>query len=136
MNELVRAAGGVVARRGPLGPEVLIVHRPRYDDWSIPKGKREAGESDEMTALREVAEETGYQCRLGEMVGTTEYVDHRGRPKIVVFFLMTVVAGDFQMNDEVDEIRWLDAATAAQNVTQQGERTVLALASPLLTALV
>jgi 8-oxo-dGTP diphosphatase len=106
---VVRAAGGVVVRDG----EVLLVHRPKYDDWTFPKGKAEAGESDEDCALREVHEETGLHCALEDEVGTTEYVDARGRPKRVRWWRMRPHADDgFTPNDEVDELHWTDVATA------------------------
>ena len=107
-TELIRAAGGVVWRTGPTGEaEVLVVHRPKYDDWSLPKGKLDPGETDEEAALREVEEETGYRCTLGpELVGTS-YIDRKGRPKEVRYWVMTVVSGEFAPGEEVDEIRWL-----------------------------
>src|SRR5947208_721849 len=89
---MVRAAGGLVTRTRPGGVEVLIVHRPRYDDWSLPKGKAEPGETDEDTALREVEEETGYRCRLGAELPTVYYEDRRGRQKQVRFWHMTVIS--------------------------------------------
>jgi 8-oxo-dGTP diphosphatase len=105
----VRAAGGVVVRDG----EVLLVHRPKYDDWTFPKGKAEAGESDEDCALREVHEETGLRCALEDEVGTTEYVDARGRPKRVRWWRMRPHTDDgFIPNAEVDELHWADVATA------------------------
>jgi 8-oxo-dGTP diphosphatase len=106
---VVRAAGGIVVR----GAEVLLVHRPRYDDWTFPKGKAEDGESDEDCALREVAEETGLRCNLLEEVGATEYVDSKGRDKRVRWWTMEAVAGAFAPNREVDEIRWLESSDAA-----------------------
>ena len=87
MTGVVRAAGGVVTRGEP--PEVLVVHRPRYDDWSFPKGKAEPGERDEDCALREVEEETGLRCELREELPSTSYTDARGRPKRVRYWLMT-----------------------------------------------
>jgi 8-oxo-dGTP pyrophosphatase MutT (NUDIX family) len=105
----VRAAGGLVLRDG----EVLLVHRPRYDDWTFPKGKALDGETDEECALREVLEETGLECNLAGKIGTTEYVDTKGRPKRVRWFLMERVRGEFVPNDEVDEVRWLALADAA-----------------------
>lgn len=80
MSGIVRAAGGVIVRTG-LGrrPEILLVHRPRYDDWTLPKGKAEPGKSDEACALREVEEETSLVCELGEEVAVSEYTDAAGR---------------------------------------------------------
>ena len=98
----VRAAGGLVIRDG----EVLLVHRPKYDDWTFPKGKCYPGESDEECALREVEEETGLHCALVDEAGETEYVDSRGRPKRVRWWLMRPDGGEFAPNDEVDTVRW------------------------------
>jgi 8-oxo-dGTP diphosphatase len=106
---LVRAAGGLVVREG----QVLLVHRPRYDDWTFPKGKCVDGEADESCALREVAEETGLVCTLGADAGVTEYVDAKGRPKRVRWWLMEALDGSFAPTDEVDEIRWVAHDEAA-----------------------
>ena len=85
----VRAAGGIVLRRATDGEwQVLLVHRPRYDDWSLPKGKADPGERDEETALREVEEETGLRCTLGAPAGRTRYRDSKGRDKVVHYWLM------------------------------------------------
>ena len=107
---LVRAAGGIVRRDGA----VLLVHRPKYDDWTFPKGKAANGESDEDCALREVWEETGLHCVLGEEIASTEYIDSRGRPKRVRWWLMSPLEGEFEPTDEVDEIRWLEPGVAAE----------------------
>jgi 8-oxo-dGTP diphosphatase len=107
---VVRAAGGLVVREG----KVLLVHRPKYDDWSFPKGKCDHGESDEACALREVAEETGLRCELLEEVGETSYVDGKGRPKVVRYWRMRAVDGEFAPHDEVDEIRWETPESAAR----------------------
>jgi 8-oxo-dGTP pyrophosphatase MutT (NUDIX family) len=99
-----RAAGGIVVRDG----RVLVVHRPRYDDWSLPKGKLKLGESWQAAALREVEEETGLRCRLGELAGSTRY-----GLKEVRYFLMTS-DDEPRPQNEVDEVRWvpLDEAPA------------------------
>jgi 8-oxo-dGTP diphosphatase len=105
----VRAAGGLVVRDG----KVLLVHRPKYDDWSFPKGKCNAGESDEACALREVEEETGLSCELLAEVGETSYRDAKGRPKVVRYWRMRPLGGEFAPQDEVDEIRWETPERAA-----------------------
>lgn len=107
---MIRAAGGVVVRDGL----VLLVHRPKYDDWTFPKGKAEDEEPDEACALREVREETGYECELLDELESTRYTDAKGRPKRVRWWHMRVVDGEFSPSDEVDEIRWLSHADAAQ----------------------
>ena len=104
----VRAAGGIIHRRSPNGEtEVLVTHRPRYDDWSFPKGKAEPGESDEECALREVEEETGLICRMGPELTTARYFDRRGRDKTVRYWRMEVEQGDFTPNSEVDRAEWM-----------------------------
>jgi 8-oxo-dGTP diphosphatase len=109
----VKAAGGVVWRRGSGGTEIVAVHRPRYDDWSLPKGKLDPGESWEQAALREVEEEVGLRCALGAELPPTTYTDHKGRAKAVRYWLMEP-EGDaaFTPNEEVDEMRWVDLETA------------------------
>lgn len=124
---VVRAAGGVVWRPDTFAqPEVLVVHRPKYDDWSLPKGKCDADESAEECALREVAEETGYQCVLGPELPATTYTDRHGRPKQVRYWVMTLHSGDFRPNDEVDAIRWLGIASALSLLSYQRDRDLLA----------
>lgn len=109
----VEAAGGVVRRDG----RIAVVHRPRYDDWSLPKGKLDPGESWEQAALREVREETGLECELGKELSSTSYHDRKGRSKLVRYWLMEPVGGEFEPNDEVDELRWLTPAEAAGVLT-------------------
>jgi 8-oxo-dGTP diphosphatase len=104
----VRAAGGLVVREAAgQGVELALVHRPKYDDWSLPKGKLNAGESFEEAALREVAEETGLRCELGRELEPARYEDRKGRDKLVRYFLMRPNGGEFEPTDEVDELRWL-----------------------------
>jgi 8-oxo-dGTP diphosphatase len=123
-RRVVRAAGGIVVRSGPDGNELLLVHRPRYDDWSFPKGKVDAGESDEDAARREVEEETGLRCELLRELPSTHYVDGRGRPKRVRYWLMRVVDGSFSPNREVDEIAWLSAESATEKLTYEHDRAL------------
>ena len=113
----VEAAGGVLVREGPEGPMVAVVHRPRYDDWSLPKGKLDRGEGSEQAALREVEEETGYRCELGPELASNSYRDRKDRPKTVRWWLMTPLEGQFRPNDEVDEVQWHDLASAAAAVS-------------------
>lgn len=118
----VRAAGGIVMR----GDDILLVHRPKYDDWTFPKGKALDGESDEDCALREVHEETGLRCELEDDLGATEYVDARGRPKRVHWWRMRPVADDgFTPNEEVDELRWLSPDEAAALLTYERDLALL-----------
>jgi 8-oxo-(d)GTP phosphatase len=135
LTELVRAAGGVVRRVGPSGVEVLLVHRPRYDDWTFPKGKAQPGETDEETAVREVAEETGITARLGAELPTTQYRDSRGRPKVVRYWTMQSESGSFEPHDEVDEIKWQPTAVAAEELSYHRDREVLEAVPPPLLVL-
>jgi 8-oxo-dGTP diphosphatase len=122
VTDTVRAAGGVVERGG----DVLVVHRPKYDDWTFPKGKAEEGESDEECALREVLEETGLRCVLEDELASTQYVDAKGRPKRVRWWVMRVLTDDgFEVNEEVDELRWVSPETAAGLLTYARDRVLL-----------
>lgn len=105
--------------------EVLLVHRPKYDDWTFPKGKADPGETDEECALREVAEETGLRCALGKELASTSYVDGHGRPKTVRYWAMRPLGGEFTPHAEVDEIRWLAPAEAAEALTYERDRDLL-----------
>lgn len=129
-SPVVRAAGGLVTRPAGDGSlEVLVVHRPRYDDWSLPKGKAEPGERDEDTARREVEEETGYRCTLGEELPTVRYVDRHGRDKQVRFWHMTTAPdgpeAPWLPNDEVDDRRWISRSVAATLLTYDADRELL-----------
>lgn len=101
------------------------MHRPRYEDWTLPKGKLEPGEDSATAARREVVEETGLECELGVELSSTSYVDQKGRPKIVRYWEMTVRAGDFVPNDEVDRLEWLLVDRAIDRLTHERDREVL-----------
>ena len=122
----VRAAGGVVVRRDGATARVAVVHRPRYDDWSLPKGKLEPGESFDAAALREVEEETGLRCELVRELEPTLYADHKGRSKIVRWWEMTVLGGEFAPNDEVDELVWMEIGEAVGRLDHETDRGLLA----------
>lgn len=127
-NPRVRAAGGVIWRPSETLPgtfDVVLVHRPAYDDWSLPKGKVEPGEEDEDAARREVAEETGLVVALGPELPSTEYRDRYARPKVVRYWAMKVVAGEVQGGFEVDQARWLPFEQARQLLSYQRDRAVL-----------
>lgn len=127
VSETVRAAGGIVLRHGPGGePEVLLVHRPRYDDWSFPKGKLEPGETDEEAAVREVEEETGLRCSLGAELSSTSYRDSRGRAKVVRYWVMERVDGSLVATHEVDDARFVPFRDAARLLTYDRDRKLLA----------
>jgi 8-oxo-dGTP diphosphatase len=129
----VRAGGGVPWRTGSSGAvEVLVVHRPKYDDWTFPKGKLGASESEEEAAVREVEEETGLRCTLGAELPSAAYRDQKDRPKTVRYWVMHVIGGDFTPNDEVDQVRWLAPEEASGLLSYDHDREVLAgfLAAP------
>lgn len=124
---IVRAAGGVVVRGGQNGREVLVVHRPRYDDWSLPKGKRDPAETDEQCAVREVEEETGVRCALERELLPVAYVDRHGRPKVVRYWLMRVLdTRPFVPNDEIDEVVWMAREDAVRHLTYPFDRDLVA----------
>jgi 8-oxo-dGTP diphosphatase len=105
--------------------EVLLVHRPKYDDWSLPKGKCGRAEEDLACALREVEEETGLRCEPGSELPSTSYRDSRGRPKTVRYWAMDPRSGSFSPHDEVDEVRWLAREEAAALLSYERDRHVL-----------
>jgi 8-oxo-dGTP diphosphatase len=124
-SDPVRAAGGVVVRAGVQGPEIAVVHRPRYDDWSLPKGKLVPGEGWEEAALREVAEETGFRCELGEELRPARYRDRHGRDKLVRWWLMRPLEGEFEPGDEVDQLRWLNPGSAVALLDYEHDRELV-----------
>lgn len=123
MSDEVRAAGGLVVRDG----RVLLTHRPRYDDWSLPKGKLDPGETWEQAALREVEEETGVRAALGEELPPARYADQGGRLKTVRYWRMEPAEDrGFEPNEEVDEIAWLEPGEAAARATYPHDRELIA----------
>ena len=121
----VAAAGGVIVRAGVAGRELAIVHRPRYDDWSLPKGKLEPGEDWAECALREVEEETGLRCELGRELKPARYRDRKGRDKVVRWWRMRALGGAFVPNDEVDELRWVTLDDAIPLLAYEHDRELV-----------
>ena len=115
---MVRRVGGA--------PQVLLVHRPKYDDWSLPKGKLEPGESFKEAAVREVEEEAGVRCGLDRELGQANYQDAKGRPKLVRYWMMWPAAGIAQPYAEIDDVRWATQAEAAAMLSYDRDRAVLA----------
>jgi 8-oxo-dGTP pyrophosphatase MutT (NUDIX family) len=123
----VKAAGGVVVREGERGRrEAAVVHRPKYDDWSLPKGKLAEGEGWPEAALREVAEETGLRCEALAELEPSRYVDARGRRKLVRWWLMRPLGGEFEPSDEVDELRWVALERAGELLDYEHDRALVA----------
>jgi 8-oxo-dGTP diphosphatase len=126
VSDVVRAAGGVVRREREDGSlEYAIIHRPKYDDWTLPKGKLDPGETDEQAAIREVQEETGLLCELERDLGSVSYVDSSGRDKTVRYWSMRAVRGEFHPNKEVDELRWLSSDEALAVLSYDRDRSIL-----------
>ena len=116
-----------MVRRHDGALEIVVVHRPLHHDWSFPKGKLEAGETFELAAVREVREETGMTCRLVRFIGHTDYVDRKGRPKAVAYWVMAAEGGIFTPNEEVDELRWLTLEKASQLLSYPRDRELVAV---------
>ncbi len=132
----IEAAGCVVWRHGEAGDVVLVVHRPRYDDWSFPKGKLEKGETFLEAAVREVEEETSCTGTIGAELDPVFYVDHKGRSKIVRYWLMAAApsfdAYAFEPNDEVDVLSWMSAEEARATLSYEHDSSLLDQAAGLL----
>ena len=123
MEHDVRAAGCVVRH----GDRIAVIHRPRYDDWSLPKGKLDPGEGWEEAAVREVEEETGVRARIVGELRPTRYRDRKNRPKVVRWYRMDVVdESAFAPDAEVDELRWLPPEEARRLLTYPHDRELLA----------
>src|ERR1700716_898860 len=123
---VIRAAGGDVYRAEQSGEtQFAIIHRPAYDDWTLPKGKVEPDETPEDCALREVKEETGFKCELVRPLGCTAYVDRRGRDKVACYWVMEVRGGRFRPGIEVDKLVWLPVAQAVKRLTYGRDKTLV-----------
>ncbi len=123
--DVIEAAGGLLWRETPSGREIAIVHRKRYDDWTIPKGKRDPGERWQKTALREIEEETGCKAELSSFAGSTAYTVN-GVAKIVLFWNMRLIGEcTFTPNEEVDQMLWLLKGEAIKKLSYETEKLVL-----------
>jgi 8-oxo-dGTP diphosphatase len=125
-SEIVLAAGGVLWRPGhrESAAEIAVIHRPRYDDWSLPKGKVDPGETEPVTAVREVFEETGHHVQLGRRIATVSYPIEQ-RTKKVQYWSARSLGGSFAPNPEVDDLLWLSAPAAIKKVSYAYDRKVL-----------
>ncbi|MFE5481708.1 NUDIX hydrolase [Streptomyces sp. NPDC056527] len=123
---MILAAGCVLWRPAPSGQgvEIALVHRPKYGDWSHPKGKLKSGESIEECAVREVQEETGHSCALGPRLPTARYLAN-GRPKVVTYWSARALGGSFTPSTEVDRMAWLPPEEARSRLTQPRDRELL-----------
>jgi 8-oxo-dGTP diphosphatase len=133
VGHVILAAGGVVWRQTGRGRiKVVVVHRPRYDDWSLPKGKLKRGETSLEAALREVREETGLRCEVGPELPVALYEDRKARPKLVRYWAMRSIGGRFRPSDEVDRVRWVRLERVAATLSHPHDRVVVAGLSELL----
>ena len=121
----IAAAGGVLIAPGEGGPRVAVIHRPKYMDWSLPKGKLEEGEGWQEAALREVKEETGYRARPSEELDRVSYLDRKSRRKLVRYWLMEPLDGQFEPHGEVDELRWVTEEEADRLLTYDHDKAIV-----------
>jgi 8-oxo-dGTP diphosphatase len=122
---VIKAAGGILQRTTSRGDEVMVVYRKRHQDWTLPRGKVKDGESFQEAAVREVLEETGCSCSIGNYLGTISYSD-KGVPKVVLFWKMTVVDDKGPRNeDEIGEVMWLQIPAAIERLTHPQEKALL-----------
>ena len=127
-HDLIRAAGGVLFRTSRRGRDkVAVVYREARGDWTFPKGKLDEGESFEEAALREVFEETGITAEIRRFIGSTNYTHRKGRPKIVAYYLMEAISGEFAPNEEVDEFRWVTLDEAFELLTWDRDQELIDL---------
>ncbi|WP_341770332.1 NUDIX hydrolase [Aeromicrobium phragmitis] len=122
-NATALRAGGIVLAERAGRLLTAVVHRPRHDDWSFPKGKVDPGESLRRTAVREVWEETGLHCRLGDYLGLVSGGLTDGSPKPTHYWLMDVLHEDtFVAGSEIDALRWVDLTAALGLLTHPRDR--------------
>lgn len=122
----IHAAGAVLWRPGPTGPEIAVIHRPKYGDWSLPKGKLDPGETPVVAAVREVAEETGLPCTLGRYLGHVTYpIPGHRLLKRVDYWAAEAAAGEFTVNDEVDQLRWFPLDRVMDQLSYPMDRQVV-----------
>jgi len=128
VTRVIKAAGGLVFRESSQGKlKVLVAHRPRYDDWGLPKGKADKGETPEQTAVREVLEETGYRCRIVAPMGTTRYRINNGIKQVDWFAMRPLPdSPGFSRNSEVDEISWVTRKQAKAKLDYENDRNLVA----------
>ena len=131
-DDLIRAAGGIVVRALSGGRvDVACIYREARGDWTFPKGKLDGDETFEQAALREVFEETGMHCRVVRFAGTTNYTHRKGKPKIVAYYLMSVDAGEFAPNAEVDQLVWLPLERVRDHLTWDRDQELFDIAVSL-----
>lgn len=121
----IEAAGGVIVDLSKNKPRYLLIHRPRYDDWSLPKGKLNRNEKHRDAALREVKEETGLVCNVLAKLSPVNYITPNGHPKQVKYWLMEAATGSFARNDEVDAVTWVKRSQAMSLLTHVHDQAVL-----------
>ncbi len=122
---VIKAAGGILQRSTPRGDEVMVVYRKRHQDWVLPRGKVKDGESFQEAAMREVQDETGCSCRIGNYLGTISYSDN-GVPKVVLFWKMTLVEDKGARNsEEIGEALWLQMPAAIERLTHAQEKALV-----------
>jgi 8-oxo-dGTP diphosphatase len=131
-DDLILAAGGIVMRSALNGRvEVACIYRASRGDWTFPKGKLDPGETFEQGALREVFEEIGHKCQVVQFVGLTNYTHRKGKPKIVAYYLMSVDEGEFEPNEEVDQLAWVPLAQVRQRLTWDRDQELFDLVTAL-----
>jgi 8-oxo-dGTP diphosphatase len=126
---LIQAAGCVLWRRSSAHQlQLALVYRPKWADWSWPKGKLKRGETHEEAARREVLEETGHTCRLGAELPSARYIDHQDRPKEVRYWAAEATGGAFEPNEEVSDLVWLTPDEAPERLTHERDRGLISVA--------